>query len=520
MKTIVSLISLGLIFFQPVSALAAGVPVSDATAECLECHASIHPGIVKDWQNSRHAEITPEKALKQTGLSLKVSSKAIPEKLQNTAVGCAECHMLNSKAHAGAFEHNGYDIHVVVSPKDCSTCHSEEANQYSRNIMSHAYDNLAGNEFYQMHERSIIGGSKTLPMEINFRPSNAATKAEACYYCHGTELKVSGNEIRDTQIAGELEFPVIEGWPNQGVGRINLDGSLGSCSACHTRHAFSIEMARKPHTCMECHIGPDVPAYKVYSASKHGNLYSAMHTSWDFKAVPWMIGKDFTAPTCATCHISLLVNTDEEVVSERTHQMSDRLPWRILGLIYAHPHPQSPDTTVIRNKDGLPLPTDFDGGFAAEFLIGKDEMERRRKNMQAACLSCHGTSWVKGHWRRFENTIKQTNADTLYGTGIMNKIWAKGFATGFSQKGNPFDEAVEKKWANSWLFYANSIRFASAMAGGGDYGVFADGRYQLSKTLLELRDWLGIRQRLPSAESSKSPLPGGLIKKQEPGWTP
>ena len=28
-------------------------------------------------------------------------------------------------------------------------------------------------------------------------------------------------------------------WPNTGIGRLNLDGSLGSCSACHSRHDFS-----------------------------------------------------------------------------------------------------------------------------------------------------------------------------------------------------------------------------------------------------------------------------------------
>ncbi|MEJ2475888.1 MAG: multiheme c-type cytochrome, partial [Desulfobacterales bacterium] len=147
--------------------------------------------------------------------------------------------------------------------------------------------------------------------ELKSTPANDATKAEACYYCHGTKLEVSGSETRDTESAGELEFPIIKGWPNQGVGRINPDGSLGACSPCHTRHAFSIEMARKPYTCKECHVGPDVPAFKVYAASKHGNIFATEHAAWDFKAVPWTIGKDFTAPTCATCHISLLVNTDE-----------------------------------------------------------------------------------------------------------------------------------------------------------------------------------------------------------------
>ena len=64
-------------------------------------------------------------------------------------------------------------------------------------------------------------------------------------------------------------------------------------------YCFSIEMARKPSTCKECHVGPDVPAAKVYASSKHGNIYSAMHKTWDFEAVPWKIGEDFTAPTCA-----------------------------------------------------------------------------------------------------------------------------------------------------------------------------------------------------------------------------
>ncbi len=50
-------------------------------------------------------------------------------------------------------------------------------------------------------------------------------------------------ETRDTD-AGELEFPIIKGWPNQGVGRVNPDGSLGACSACHTRHLFSAEEAK------------------------------------------------------------------------------------------------------------------------------------------------------------------------------------------------------------------------------------------------------------------------------------
>jgi hypothetical protein len=242
-----------------------------------------------------------------------------------------------------------------------------------------------------------------------------------------------------------------------------------------------------------------VPAAKVYAASKHGNIYSTMRASWDFKAVPWTIGKDFTAPTCATCHLSLLVNEDGDVISQRTHQMSDRLPWRLFGLVYAHPHPQAPDTTTLRNKDGQPLPTGLDGSFAEEGLIDEKEMNVRRQNMQAACLNCHGTSWVKGHWRRLKNTIEKTNHDVLTATNIMRDVWASGGADG---NFNPFDEGIEKKWTDIWQFYANTIRFASAMGGGGDYQVYADGNYQLTQALLNMNEWLNrYRSASPQKEN-------------------
>ena len=212
-----------------------------------------------------------------------------------------------------------------------------------------------------------------------------------------------------------MEFPVIDGWPNHGVGRINLDGSLGSCSPCHARHAFSIETARKPYTCKQCHLGPDVPVYKVYSASKHGNVFHCKQHEWDFNAVPWEIGGDFTAPTCAVCHVSLLVDPDGELVAQRTHQMNNRIAWRIFGLVYSHAHPKDPDTTKIRNKDGLPLPTAFDGTPAADFLIGPDEQAKRRTEMETICLNCHGTSWVRGHFARYDKSHETTNAATLHG---------------------------------------------------------------------------------------------------------
>lgn len=498
MKIAAVIIWIFISFISAAAGISAEVPISEATAECIDCHSSFQPGVVHDWQNSRHSQITPKEAMTVEGVARKVSSTTVPENFQNVVVGCAECHTLRPKAHADTFEHNSYDVHVVVSPDDCQTCHETERRQYSQNIMAHAYGNLADNKLYQKLEHSVLAATNYRNAKVNLESANDDTRAEACYYCHGTKLKLNGYETRDTEAAGELEFPIITGWPNQGVGRLNLDGSMGACSPCHTRHAFSIEMARKPYTCKECHVGPDVPAFKVYAASKHGNIFSAMQASWNFKAVPWTVGQDFTAPTCATCHVSLLINSDAEVVVERSHQMNNRLPWRILGLIYAHPHPQKPDTRNIRNKDGLPLPTDFQGDFATMYLIDEKQREVRRKEMQAVCLNCHDPSWVKGHWERFENTISETNANTLTATQIMEDIWQHGWA---DKKDSFYNEAIERKWTDTWLFYANTIRFASAMAGGSDYGVFSDGRYQLSQTLLELDDWLKLQKKLDAAST-------------------
>jgi len=469
-----------------------GTPVSDATQECLDCHAVFHPGIVADWQKSRHARVTPKAAKAVEEIQRRMSSRNVPEALQETSVGCAECHTLRSEAHADTFEHNGYEIHVVVSPDDCATCHATEREQYSKNIMAMAEKNLSENKVYADLQRTILGSAAVKGDRVHFEPANDMTRADACYYCHGTRLEVTGTETRDTD-AGELEFPVIAGWPNQGVGRVNLDGSRGACSSCHTRHRFSIEMARKPYTCKECHVGPDVPAFKVYSASKHGNIFSSMQHEWDFNTVPWTIGEDIQAPTCATCHISLTVNTDGDVINPRTHQMSDRLGWRIFGLIYAHPQPRSPDTTVIRNQAGLQLPTDLDGSFATDYLISAAEVDTRRTTMQRTCLACHDTSWVKGYFLRLDNTIATSNRSVKTATELMQSVWDKGYAQGLAGGGSMFDEYIERRWSDVWLLYGNNIRFVSAMAGGGDYGVFEDGRYHLTKTIMDMHDWKQTR---------------------------
>lgn len=477
-----------IVFFTGQAASASNGRISEDTEVCIECHVTVTPGIVAGWKKSRMSQVTPMAAKGNKLLNRRVTFKKIPKELANVVVGCAECHTLNPEMHKDTFEHNDYQVHIVVTPKDCAVCHPAEAGQYEKNLMSHAYGNLQNNPVYRSLVDSVNGMQFFEDLRTTHKRPDMDTDADSCFHCHGTTIEVKGMKTRETT-EGEMAFPVLSGWPNQGVGRINPDESKGSCTACHTRHHFSIEMARKPHTCSECHKGPDVPAYKVYMVSKHGNIFSAQGKAWNFDAVPWTVGKDFTGPTCATCHASLIVTEEGEVLAERTHQMSDRLSWRIFGLIYAHAQPKSPDTTLIKNMSGLPMPTDLTGEPAAKYLIDAQEQKKRLKRMQGVCLACHGRSWVNGNFDRLENTIQITNMMTLTSTKILLSAWEKGVAKGLKQKDSIFNEAIEKKWVEQWLFYANSTRFASAM-GGADYGVFANGRWYMSKNIQEMNDWL------------------------------
>ena len=181
-----------------------------------------------------------------------------------------------------------------------------------------------------------------------------------------------------------------------------------------------------------------------------------------------------------------------DVLAERTHQMNDRLPLRLFGLIYAHPSPISPDTTVIRNAQGLPLPTELTGAPASKYLIDAKEQGKRLKTMGTICLACHGREWVDGHFARLNRTVQYTNIMTLTATKIMLSAWEKGFAKGPAQKDSLFNEAIEKMWVEQWLFYANTTRLASAMT-GADYGVFGNGRWFMSKNIQDMLDWLKLR---------------------------
>ncbi len=466
-------------------------PVSDATQECLDCHSDAQPGLVHDWKTSRHARTTPAQALGRPDAERRMSAAQVPDALRGVAVGCFECHGLNPKAHKDNFEHNGYRINVVVSPADCRTCHPTEVDQYSGSKKAHAWGNLALNPVYSMLVDAVDGvievrGRK---QRLAQKPASQASRAQTCFACHGTKVEVTGTRKVDTD-DGEMTFPILSNWPNQGVGRINPDGSRGACTPCHPRHGFSLEVARKPHTCGQCHLEPDVPAYNVFLESKHGNIYESVGHGYDWDHVPWRVGLDFRAPTCAACHMAGLAKPDGEAIVARSHDFGARIWVRLFGLVVSHPQPKTGQTHIIKNADGLPLPATFAGKPAAGFLIDDAEQASRKAEMSKVCAGCHTGRWVEGHFAAMDAAIAEADQMVHAATALVAAAWKRKRA----DKGNPFDEWIERQWVRQWLFYANSVRYAAAM-GGPDYATFKNGWFYLSENLHKMRDWLSKKGR-------------------------
>jgi hydroxylamine dehydrogenase len=175
-----------------------GTQISDDTQDCLACHQSVTPGIVADWKNSLHSHVSVEEAMKKAPISSRVSCEKTPKDIAEYIVGCAECHTANPDTHQDTFEHNGYKVHIVVTPRNCATCHPVEMKQYNHNIMSKAYRNLTGNPVYNSLTDSVnaiqnFDGTKA----VYSKKVDSLTESDSCLFCHGTKINVKGVRSRE-----------------------------------------------------------------------------------------------------------------------------------------------------------------------------------------------------------------------------------------------------------------------------------------------------------------------------------
>jgi len=267
--------------------------------------------------------VTPEEALKKGKLEgecpLTRSRSA-----SKTVVGCAECHTLNSEKHKDVLNTTVKGSHRGHSA-DCAVCHpAKTSNMQEPDV--HAY----GNPYTECGLCRPDGNSvNATPSFDKARPSpapNPETAREFCLYCHGTEVKVAGVTKRTRGWRDGIPGPL--GVPNQESAESNPDGKQGSCAAA--MHATSFPLGgTQTLTCSHV-TRPGFPAFGVYEVSKHGT-FTPRSAKSGISTPSWKIGKDLTAPTCATCHVSLTVSAESGESSPNGPTVGDRIAWRIMG---------------------------------------------------------------------------------------------------------------------------------------------------------------------------------------------
>jgi hypothetical protein len=340
-----------------------------AADKCATCHQKENPGLFKQWRNSAHGA---------------------------NDISCLDCHGAN-KGEADAFEHEGATIATLVTPKDCGKCHEAEAEQTQNSYHSHAGEILESKDAYLAH---VAGG---YPIVI-----------VGCESCHGAKVKIDPNA--PNKLAKET-------WPNSGIGRLNPDGSKGSCNACHSRHSFSKEQARNPENCGKCHLGPDHPQKEIYEESKHGIAYRAHKDKLNMAQDSWVVGQDYyEAPTCATCHMSA---TATQAV---THDVGDRISWTLRPPVSKH----------------------------------KDNWQAKRGNMKEVCLNCHQGRFVDGHYYQYDALVELYNEKFAKPAGkIIGMLKKKGLMENKAAFGN---EAEWQYW-ELWHHEGRRARMGAAMMG-------------------------------------------------------
>lgn len=85
---------------------------------------------------------------------------------------------------------------------------------------------------------------------------------------------------------------------------------------------------------------------------------------------------------------------------------------------------------------------------------------------------------------------------TLSATLLLLEAWKHNIAEGIPHRRNPFDEAVEQMWIRQWLFYGNSIKYASAMTGAPDYAAFKNGWWNLTENLQQMKDLIELKKKV------------------------
>lgn len=421
----------------------APIAVPSSSRACVDCHGQSSPAIVAHWQDSTHAR---------------------------KGVGCADCHTADQR-DADGFNHYGVFIATVVTPRDCGRCHTTEQAEFARSHHARGGQILASLDNYLAE---VVEGARVPFNPHGVTPGKAvdavngmASAIVGCHQCHGSKVALLGTDggkisvdelapdaagkptnldavariVKDENGRPRFHFST---WPNTGIGRINLDGSLGSCSACHSRHDFSPRRARQPENCGKCHLGPDHPQKEVYEESKHGVAYRDLRDKMNMGSATWILGKDYSqAPTCATCHMSGHMRNGGKI----THDPGERISWNNrlpLSVVM--------DTDINHNVIMEAEP-------AKRQALVVDTAEAKRTRMKEVCSHCHTPDYINAFYKQYDDFLILFNEKFARpGQTIMAALRQQKLLTD-----TDFDEEIEWTWFYLWHHEGRRARHGASM---------------------------------------------------------
>ncbi len=427
---------------MPMSTLLAMIPESSHT--CIDCHSQTNPGVVDHWKGSTHAA---------------------------KGVACVECHQAE-RGDIDGFDHYGAHIATVVTPRDCAKCHPHEAAEFAGSHHAAGGNILASLDNFLAEtvegSRVPFNPHSPTPGRPDVEMVNGMASAFlGCQQCHGSKIGLrstdggmitvddlrpgpDGKPTNLDAVARVLKDPNgrplfhTATWPNTGIGRLNLDGSRGSCSACHSRHDFSPRRARQPENCGKCHLGPDHPQKEIYEESKHGVAYRDLREHMNLDSTTWVLGKDYSqAPTCATCHMSGHTRNGGKV----THDPGIRISWT-----------NRPPISLVMDTDinhQVVKETDPEKRRA---LIA-DTWQDKRNRMKEVCSHCHTPDYINGFYQQYDDFVVLYNEKFAKpGQAIMNALYEHKLITKLD-----FDEEIEWTWFYLWHHEGRRARHGASM---------------------------------------------------------
>jgi hydroxylamine dehydrogenase len=357
-----------------------------ATGKCAECHSTQHYAIVHEYELSAHAA---------------------------KGISCLECHQ--PAPNQDQTDHHGFVIAKNVTATNCRSCHETQYQQFLRS--RHAAPSWAA-----------VYGEKGL----------SAEQVAFSEKYHPGACKRAANSLVDLEGGAAVVSGCVK---CHGVGKPNTDGSIGNCTACHTRHTSSVGIARLPTTCGQCHMGPDHSQLEIYNESKHGVMFAAQKDHLKLDAAPAKLTtRDMFIPTCATCHMSGL--NGQKV----THDPSERLSYLL----------------------------------AAEISTKRPGYALAQANMKETCVQCHTRPTVERIYDEAEKAVASTNAKVQEAKAIYESLRTDKVITG-----PPFSQPVDFLYFDLWHYYGRTAKHGAFM-GGQDFAQW-HGNYPILKHTIELK---------------------------------